>query len=75
MRICVECRHHEGERTGPWHSHRCGALARQKGRDPVTGETGYLCENDLGRLIIDEYPHPYCREINTDGECPRWEPM
>jgi len=77
MKICVECRHHRGDRAGDalWHDHRCGATTLKPMQDPVTGQHGYSAKNDLGSVYMTDERHPYCRDINPKGKCGLFEEM
>lgn len=80
MTICAKCRHHhqreDGPRTEVWYNQFCRhpELERVLGIDPVLGKKRYFTRNDLGRVYPTEDRHPYCRDINTDGDCSFYEP-
>jgi hypothetical protein len=72
MTLCPECRHFLSR--GPcWYDQHCGVSPREPGVDFVTGTTGYVGTNDLGRRYITDEPYQYARDINTDGACGLFE--
>lgn len=81
--ICVKCRHHrnthDGHPCGPprssWFYQVCTHtdVERPTTIDPVSGDVKYMSKNDLGRTILHDAPHPFCRDIN-DGMCKMFEP-
>lgn len=74
--VCIECRHHKGPgREGIWYDHYCGHpdVENSTMRDPVTGVVGFGGRNDLGRTFVCDQRHPHARDINSDGDCKRWE--
>lgn len=70
--FCVECRFYINE-GGPrplWYDQYCGAITHPQGRDPVSGRWGF---NTTSGAFIEEQPHPYCKDINTSGNCKLFE--
>jgi hypothetical protein len=73
LTICTECRHHRLILRNPaapnvWYNHYCGAMEREPTIDPVTGESGFLGRNDLGRTYFTDVAYHHCRDINH-GNC------
>lgn len=79
MHICMECRNHRmasnPNKAAPevWYNHVCGAVRRKESIDPVTGTHGFSETNSLGMSYVTEEGHPYCRDINKDGNCQYFE--
>lgn len=76
MNICAKCRHFHCEHPRRiWYDLTCRHPdhTREPAIDPVTGSAGYACENSLGMAYIDDDAWPYCRDVNTAGECPLFE--
>ena len=75
--VCTECQSlitkEDGPRTRIWYNNFCGALKREKQRDPFDGMMKYAETNDLGRLIFTDEAYPYARDINTDGNCTHYK--
>jgi len=73
MNICKNCKYGNVGRI--WYDSFCKhpAVERVPTCDPVTGKQTYSSENDLGTTIFDDQRHPYCRDINTEGECEYYE--
>jgi hypothetical protein len=75
--VCTECvfliMRQDGPRTGIWYNNFCGAITREKQRDPFDGVMKYAEMNDLGRLYFTDEAHPYARDINPDGNCQRFK--
>jgi hypothetical protein len=80
MKVCVECNFfynkQDGPRTNVWYNQFCKHPKNRKQSvvDPVSGNSGYQDSNDLGMQYIDEYPFPFARKCNTNGNCYLWEP-
>lgn len=78
MTLCVDCNHHirvnDGPRTGVWYNQLCGAISKEGATDPVTGERKYRHINSLGRAVLTDEQHPYCRDVNTGADCPFFAP-
>lgn len=78
MTICTKCANHKNSThvneacPEVWYNHVCGAITREPMIDPVTGKHGYAIKNDLGQIHITDDPHPFCRDINTDGNCDKF---
>lgn len=74
MNICAECKHFIKNGV-VWYDQFCGhsKKRRKEAIDPVTGYAGYLEYNAFGDKIIIDNPHPYARDINTDGNCSLYE--
>lgn len=80
--ICTACRWYRNtkaaRRGGPpasmWYYKLCTHpdVERPTTIDPVSGDVKYMSKNDLGRTILHDAPHPFCRDIN-DGECGMFE--
>ena len=66
--ICLECRHvhakQDGPRTHVWYNNACTASPVEKERDPFDGKWKYPFGEEFKR----------CREVNTHGKCPKFEP-
>ncbi len=78
MNVCKNCVHFinkepSGPRSHVWYNHLCGASPLPEVTNPVTGETGYKAVNSLGMEIVQDNPYHYCRDINTDGTCEKFE--
>ena len=83
MNICVDCRHHhskhDGGPGGPgpnvWFHHIClhPELSRAPSTNPVTGVACFWVKNDLGRMVATDDQYPYCRDINSEGDCEFWD--
>lgn len=76
--ICYKCKHFKNlepnsVRADVWYNHICTAFTRDRMTNPVTGKTQYVDNNDLGRTIYHDKPYPYCRDINTNGNCPHYK--
>lgn len=80
--ICMSCafcifspdpiRQKKGEKYRPTRlDFRCGAVAHDKGIDPVTGDECYYTHES--GWVTDE-KHPPCIDMNPEGECQLWSP-
>ena len=71
--VCTDCEflitEEDGPRTSVWYNNYCGAVERDKERDPFDGEMKYVQINDLGLKTFTDKLHPYARDINPDGNC------
>jgi hypothetical protein len=70
--LCINCEHFISR--GPiWYHHFCGApeVQAKEGIDPITGDTGFVKQNDLGIKYFDDKSEPYARDINN-GSCPHF---
>lgn len=76
--ICSKCHHHlcrdQGtSRSHLWYNHFCGASKLPQRADPVTGKVGAVSTNSLGDTVYGGPEFSYCRDINPDGACPKYE--
>ncbi|HEY6020891.1 MAG TPA: hypothetical protein VIY48_13625 [Candidatus Paceibacterota bacterium] len=73
--LCKDCKFHRHIVRNPsapqvWYNHFCGASELPESIDPVTGETGFAAVNDFGNQYFSDVQFRYCRDVNTDGNCP-----
>jgi hypothetical protein len=79
-KLCVNCANlirkepPSSPRYDVWYNLLCKATPLQEVVDPTTGKKGYAQANDLGRKIVTNNPYEYCREVNMDGNCPKFYP-
>ncbi len=74
MNICTKCKHLIcKEPNGIWYNYLCGAMEHPIAVNPVTGKTECYSKNDLGRTNFGGEQHPFCRDVNPDGECNLYE--
>jgi hypothetical protein len=69
LRACVDCQHY----TSQW-SGACRATPNEPVRDHVSGLIShYLPHTPDGKPHLPtNIPFALCRNVNTDGRCPKW---
>lgn len=74
FRACINCKNLILKGDGEvWHKRLCGAIARERARDPFDGIWKFCTKSDLGKRIIVDDQHPPVSDINTDGRCCLYE--
>lgn len=80
MKICANCANlvrlepPNSPRYNIWYNLICAATPLVESIDPVVGVVGYKKTNDLGMEYYSDKPYEYCREVNKDGDCPKFYP-
>lgn len=79
LSICRECKHFRNLEPGSarehiWYNHLCLASPLPTRIDPYDGVEKPYSRNDLGSVYFSQdKPYHYCRTINPDGSCEKFE--
>ena len=73
--ICADCKHLMRKEKGSdtWYHLFCKKTGRKQEIDPVTGKMMFCETNSLGEFLYTEDRYKYCRSVNTEGMCRKFE--
>lgn len=74
--ICVNCKYlHMPKPNLIWYEMFCKKHPFEKTINCVTGNIGYVSQNDLGKKVVLDLPYDFCRNHNTEGDCSDYEEL